>query len=77
MNGVTFISADFLPGLDPASGWSIVGVGDFNYDVWPDILWRNTSTGQNRVWYMNGTNKTGEALLLPLDSALNWIIVGG
>ena len=26
---------------------------DFNSDGKPDILWRNTSTGENSVWYMN------------------------
>ena len=33
MNGVTVSGSSFLTSLDPALGWSIVGVGDFNYDV--------------------------------------------
>ncbi len=29
-------------------------VPDFNADGKPDLVWRNTATGQNAVWYMNG-----------------------
>ena len=28
---------------------------DFNSDGKTDILWRNTATGENAYWYMNGT----------------------
>jgi len=31
-------------------------VGDFNGDGRADILWRNSSTGENYVWLMNGTH---------------------
>jgi hypothetical protein len=48
--------------------------GDFNGDGNPDILWRNASTGQNLVWYMNGTTVAGTALIDSCD--LNWKIVG-
>ena len=34
---------------------------DFDGDGKPDILWRNSSTGQNYVWYMNGTVRAGGA----------------
>jgi hypothetical protein len=30
------------------------GIADFDGDGKPDILWRNTSTGANAVWYMDG-----------------------
>ena len=29
--------------------------GDFNADGKQDILWRNTQTGEVRIWYMNGS----------------------
>ena len=72
MNGVTVTCADFLPTVaDP--NWTIVGVGDFNGDSDPDILWRNTSTGQNAVLYMNGVTVTG-ADFLPTVADPNWNI---
>ena len=40
--------------------------GDFNNDGKTDILWRNTSTGQNAVWYMNGVTLIGSAFLDPV-----------
>ncbi len=30
--------------------------GDFNADGKQDILWRNTQTGEVRIWYMNGSS---------------------
>ena len=30
--------------------WKVVGTGDFNGDGKSDILWRNTSTGENAIW---------------------------
>ena len=48
MNGLTNIG--FQPiGVAPLE-WIIAGVGDFNGDGKPDILWRNTSSGENYVW---------------------------
>ena len=35
--------------------WKIAGTGDFNGDGKSDILWRNTSTGDNAIW------KSGDA----------------
>jgi hypothetical protein len=46
---------------------------DFNSDGKTDILWRNISTGQNAVWYMNGATRTGSALL-PSQTNLNWAL---
>ena len=56
-SNVHWLWAAFPP--SPIMNWKIVGTGDFNSDGKPDILWRNTSTGQNGVWYMDGVNVIG------------------
>jgi len=61
---------------EPDLNWKIVGRGDWNDDRNADILWRNTSNGQNRVWYMNGNTKIGEAPLLPTVPNQSWQIEG-
>jgi hypothetical protein len=54
--------------------------GDFNLDGYTDLLWRNTNTGQNVLWPMNGTNtiSCGSAVLsngVPSMPA-GWMISG-
>jgi hypothetical protein len=53
---------------------STTTIKDFNSDGHPDILWRNPATGDNYVWFMNGTTLTGSALLLNVPAP--WEIVG-
>ena len=52
-----------------------MGTGDFNKDTHVDILWRNSANGSNVVWYMDGTNWMGSAVLLGVSDQ-NWQIVG-
>jgi len=58
----------------PDQSWKIVSTGDFNNDSRTDIPWRNSTNGQNAVWFMNGTTVTGFA---GLDSMTDqsWEIV--
>ena len=55
--------------------WHIVGTGHFNEDFHIDVLWRNVSSGENVVWFMNGAEWMGSAELIPV-SDLSWMIVG-
>ena len=48
---------------------------DFNGDGKTDIVWRNKSTGQNVVWFMDGTTHSNSAELLQVPDT-NWEIVG-
>ena len=37
--------------------WEVVGGGDFNGDGDSDVLWRNSGTGKNQVWLMDGRRR--------------------
>jgi len=75
MKGVNRIGIGYLPAQADLN-WQIGGVGDFNRDGWPNILWRyNGAGGLNQVWYMKGTTRTWTAAL-PAQADLNWQIGG-
>ncbi|MEE9912429.1 MAG: SBBP repeat-containing protein [Deltaproteobacteria bacterium] len=48
---------------------------DFNADRRTDILWRNTATGQNMVWFMNNVTRLSHASLADVTN-LAWTIAG-
>ncbi len=66
MDGTKFLSGTTtnpVAGTDYATlykvadtNWHIEAVADFNNDSKSDLMWRNTKTGENVVWFMNGTN---------------------
>ncbi|MBW4692809.1 MAG: FG-GAP repeat protein [Lyngbya sp. HA4199-MV5] len=69
MNGITRAGFVSLPSAPP--DWQIQGSVDLNRDGNSDLLWRNYATGQNTVWFFNGTTSIG---LAPLPGVfdLNW-----
>jgi uncharacterized delta-60 repeat protein len=60
LNGTTYIGESNFPNTVTDQNWKITSLGDFNKDGKDDLLWRNSVTGQNLVWFMNGTVKIGE-----------------
>jgi hypothetical protein len=40
----------------------------------PDILWHNTNTGENTVWYMEGMTHTASASI-PEEPDMNWQLI--
>ncbi|MEO6064993.1 MAG: FG-GAP-like repeat-containing protein, partial [Lysobacterales bacterium] len=46
------------------------------HDGYSDILWRNSSTGDNAIWYMEGTTAVGSATLSNVGDTGNWHIAG-
>jgi hypothetical protein len=52
MNGGAYSSGVWLGNVP--TQWQTVAVTDFDGDGQPDILWRNTSTGECCIWLMAG-----------------------
>ena len=73
MNGVARSGSASLGSVDVR--WRIAGLADFNGDSKPDILWRNTSTGENYVWYMDGVTVIGGGSP-PSVADQDWKVVG-
>ncbi|UBF26083.1 DUF4347 domain-containing protein [Kovacikia minuta CCNUW1] len=73
LNGTTYSTAYALPTLSNLS-WTIAGVADLDGDGQKnEVLWRNTATGQNVIWKLNGTSYSTAFTLPPLTNA-NWSI---
>src|SRR6266705_2412970 len=63
MNGLSTASQGSVALVDPALGWQVQGVGDFDGDGRADILWRNLLTGENYIYLMNGLTIASEGYL--------------
>src|SRR6267142_1594246 len=80
MDGAHLIGERENAGVAPlrtvASPWSIAGFGDFDGDGTSDILWRNSSTGENYVYFMDG------GVILPSEGYIRtvadptWVVAG-
>jgi len=77
MSGVTLTGAAALgPGPVADTGWQIRGVGDWNSDGRPDLLWQHQSLGYLAVWHMDGAALAAAAALSPGQVAdLSWKLV--
>jgi YD repeat-containing protein len=57
------------------TNWLPAMVADMNNDGYPDIVWRNGVSGENKIWTMTGATVTGTVDLPSRDT--NWQIGGG
>jgi hypothetical protein len=76
MNGPTIAGAGSIsPARGPDLNWRLAGLGDFDGDGKPDLVWRNQATGANEVWLMNGLTRKS---VVPIFSVpdLGYQIVG-
>jgi hypothetical protein len=78
MNGANLINGTFTtpPTLTDVR-WKMVGTNDFNADGRPDILWRHAVSGENVLWYMNGSVLASGTFLTPSSLAdVRWGMAG-
>jgi hypothetical protein len=57
------------------SQWRASAIGDYNGDGHPDVVFRNTQTGENVVWFFSGIAFAGSAQLSS-EPNLAWTIAG-
>src|SRR5436190_2083597 len=62
MNGWAIASGGLIRTVADQA-WQVKGIGDFDGDGRADILWRNSSTGQNYIYAMNGLTIASEDYL--------------
>jgi peptidyl-Asp metalloendopeptidase len=61
MSGFSLIAgSNYAPDVADQA-WQVVAIGDFDADGRSDLYWRNSQTGRNDMWLMNGTVLKGFA----------------
>ena len=68
-------SSAFITPIADAN-WQLAGTADMDRDGHPDLLWRNASSGQNAIWYMNNTSLLRGVFFQSIPDA-NWKLRGG
>ena len=76
MNGGTVLASSNFINSVPDTRWNVAGVGDFNGDGKSDILWRHASTGENYIYFMNGTTVLGSSTYTDQVTDTNWGVAG-
>jgi len=75
MRGTTVLGGEGYMRTVPDPNWKIVGFGDFDGDGRTDILWRNSTTGENYIYMMNGTAIANEGYIRSVADR-NWQVAG-
>ncbi len=77
MQGVVASTTTLVtPNSTGESSWAVKGVGDFNNDSWPDLLWYHTTYALLAVWYMNNATMLSNALFNPNSTGdLGWDLI--
>jgi hypothetical protein len=75
MNGTTILPAEGYLRTVADQNWQVASIGDFDGDGRADILWRNSSTGENYVYFMNGLAIANEGYLRTVADQ-NWQVAG-
>jgi sugar lactone lactonase YvrE len=76
MNGTTVLATEGYLRTVADLDWKVAGIGDFDGDGNADILWRNSVSGRNYIYFMNGTTiKPGEGYIRTVADQ-NWQVAG-
>jgi probable HAF family extracellular repeat protein len=59
LSGITPVGGGVITNNPFDSSWSVAGVGDFNGDGHPDLVWRHAGDGLTEIQYLNGINAIG------------------
>jgi hypothetical protein len=75
MNGTTILPAEGYLRTVSDLNWKMAAFGDFDGDGNTDIFWRNASTGENYIYFMNGTSIVAEGYVRTVADQ-NWQVAG-
>jgi len=67
----------FINAAPDSSAWHIGGVGDFDNDGNPDVLWYNTATLDVCIWFLDGATLKGNPVYIAAHpSSAAWYVGG-
>jgi FG-GAP-like repeat len=75
MNGTTILPGEGYLRTVADQDWQVAGSGDYNGDGRADILWRNSASGENYIYFMNGATIIGEGQVRTVTDQ-SWRIAG-
>ena len=76
MNGTAILGSEGYLRTVADLNWQIAGIGDFDGDGKADVLWRNSATGQNYIYFMDGTTIKPTEGYIRTVADQNWQIAG-
>ena len=76
MTGTTILGTEGYLRTVVDLNWEVKGTGDYDGDGKADVLWRNAVSGENYLYFMDGTTiKPSEGYLRTVPQP-DWQVVG-